>query len=250
MKTLNSIDDVIDVLEEIILESETNNNPIGYFAVLYQKVTKKIKEGIENAFFDDGPRMEHLDVVFAKRYIEAYFAYQQNQKLTTSWQNAFKLASSYHPIVIQHLLAGIHVHISLDLGIAAAEISRGKNIDDLEVDFFRVNDILFLLIEEVQNDLANILPFLKFVFSNTAKVDHFLVDYILSEAREDAWNFAKLIVNKKEKELDALIAVRDKTIARRAKRITKPRTIIKIIAGAIRKRERGSVSEKIKLLRA
>jgi hypothetical protein len=37
-------------------------------------VTKKVKNGIENNLFDDGPRMEKLDVIFAKRYIDAYKA--------------------------------------------------------------------------------------------------------------------------------------------------------------------------------
>ena len=78
MKQINSIDEVIEILGKIITASENNNDPLGYFAALYQKVTIKVKEGIENNFFDDGPRMEKLDVVFANRYIDAYYSYQEN----------------------------------------------------------------------------------------------------------------------------------------------------------------------------
>ena len=130
MKQINSIDEVIEILENIITESEINNDPLGYFAALYQKVTVKVKEGIENNFFDNGPRMEKLDVMFAKRYIDAYYSYQKNEAITASWTRAFGLSTNYWPIVLQHLLIGMNAHISLDLGIAAAEISRNKNIDE------------------------------------------------------------------------------------------------------------------------
>ncbi|MGQ7867907.1 DUF5995 family protein [Sunxiuqinia sp. sy24] len=69
---LKTIDEVIEVLEQIIQHCEYNGDPSGYFAALYQKGTIKVKEGIENNYFDDGPRMEQLDVVFAQRYIDAW----------------------------------------------------------------------------------------------------------------------------------------------------------------------------------
>ena len=71
LEEIKSIDQVIAALNSIILDTEVNNSVLGYFAVLYKKVTIKVKEGIAEGFFDDGPRMEALDVVFAKRYIEA-----------------------------------------------------------------------------------------------------------------------------------------------------------------------------------
>lgn len=43
----------------------------GYFAVLYRKVTAKVKEGIAAGFFDDPGPMERLDVLFADRYLDA-----------------------------------------------------------------------------------------------------------------------------------------------------------------------------------
>ena len=65
-KELATIDDVILVLEEIILESIQNNDPLGYFASLYQRVTRKVKKGIEENYFEDGPRMEKLDILFKR----------------------------------------------------------------------------------------------------------------------------------------------------------------------------------------
>lgn len=61
--TIRFIDEVISALDQIVAESEQNNDPAGYFAALYRKVTIKVKEGIASGYFDDGPRMEQLDVV-------------------------------------------------------------------------------------------------------------------------------------------------------------------------------------------
>ncbi len=106
MKSIETIDDVISSLDDIIKTSQINNNPLGYFATLYRKVTIKVKEGIDNDFFDDGPRMEKLDVIFANRYLDAYFTFQENKTVTKSWEKAFNLSNKYWPIVLQHLLIG------------------------------------------------------------------------------------------------------------------------------------------------
>ena len=144
---INSIDQVIKLLDEIISESETNNNPLGYFAALYRNVTIKVKEGIENNFFDDGQRLEKLDIVFALRYLDAYYAWQKKEVVTQSWQKAFELSTDYRPIVLQHLLIGMNAHINLDLGIAAAEVSKNKNIKDLENDFDKINKKISYLLK-------------------------------------------------------------------------------------------------------
>ena len=107
MKLIHTIDDVIDVLQDIIDESITNQNTFGYFAALYQKVTKEVKLGIQNNSFEDGPRMEKLDIVFAKRYIDAYYNYQQNKPVSHSWKKAFHSNDDFWPIVLQ--LSLIHI---------------------------------------------------------------------------------------------------------------------------------------------
>ncbi len=98
-KELATIDDVILILEEIILESIENNDPLGYFAALYQRVTREVKKGIEEDYFEDGPRMEKLDIVFAQRYIDAWQAWKNKKPVTQSWEKAFTLAEKNSPIV-------------------------------------------------------------------------------------------------------------------------------------------------------
>lgn len=242
---INSILLVISALDEIISDSVKNKNPLGYFAALYRNVTVKVKEGIENNFFDDGPRMEKLDIIFALRYIDAYYAWQKNEKITNSWQKAFELSASYWPIVLQHLLIGMNAHINLDLGIAAAEVSKNGNINDLEDDFKKINKILSSLVNEVQNDLADMWPTLKKILLKTKKTDDFLVDFSMELARDGAWKFALIVANSPKNSIETIISSRDEKISKKAVLITNPGILANIIFKIIRLGEKGTIEKRI-----
>lgn len=245
---INSIDQVIKILDEIISETEKKDNPLGYFAALYRNVTAKVKEGIQTNYFEDGPRMEKLDVIFAKRYIDAYYAWQKKEEVTKSWQKTFELSNKYWPIVLQHLLIGMNAHINLDLGIAAAEVSKNKNIDDLENDFNKINEILSSLVSEVQNDLAGMWPTLSKILKKTGKVDDFVVDFSMKLARDGAWKFAQLIASYPEENIGELIETRDKKIAKKAGLVTNPGFLATTVFKIIRLGEKGTVRNRINQL--
>jgi len=248
LQQITTIDQVISILNYIILKSEQTNDPAGYFAALYQKVTIKVKEGIVSGFFDDSFRIEKLDVTFATRYIDAWFSFQKGEATTLSWQKAFDLTTHYQPIVLQHLLLGMNAHINLDLGIAAAEISRGKNITDLENDFNRINEILSSLVHEVEDDLSVVWPTLKQILKRTGKVDDFMVDFSMKLARDGAWKFANQLSVSPEDQIQSMIEARDQKVAAKSKIITKPGKIATIVLFIIRVMERGSVTDKIRKL--
>ena len=112
MPPLQSIDEVIAALGNIILESKKNKDTSGYFAALYRNVTIRVKEGIAGNKFENGPRMEKLDIVFASRYLDAYQAWKNKQPVSASWMKAFNISTHYWPIVLQHLLMGMNAHIT------------------------------------------------------------------------------------------------------------------------------------------
>ena len=245
---ITTIDEVIAVLEDIIVKSVQDNNPAGYFAALYQKVTIKVKEGIATGFFDDGARMEKLDVAFAKRYLNAHFSYLNNEIIPLSWQRAFDLSTQYRPIVLQHLLMGINAHINLDLGIAAVEISHGQNITDLKNDFNRINEILSSLVHEVEDNLTVVWPALKYILKWSGKVDDYLVDFSMKLARDGAWKFANQFSQVPENETKSALATRDQKVANIDRVILKPGIIATFALLLIRITERGSTAEKIQKL--
>ncbi|WP_143273614.1 DUF5995 family protein [Aquimarina sp. MAR_2010_214] len=155
------------------------------------------------------------------------------------------MSTTYWPIVLQHLLVGMNAHINLDLGIAAAKVSEGKNIDDLKDDFDKINDILSLLVNDVASDLAEIWPTLKKILKLTRKVDDFLIDFSMQLARDGAWKFAKEVASTPKNQITMLIEDRDLKVVKKADIITNPGWIAKIILMIIRLGERGTVADKI-----
>lgn len=62
-----TIDQVIARLDTAIDRARRENSRLGFFACLYRQVTVRVSEGIAAGRFQDGPRMERLDVIFANR---------------------------------------------------------------------------------------------------------------------------------------------------------------------------------------
>src|SRR5215211_5307572 len=102
-----TIDEVIEYLDEIIARSQREKSRFGYFATLYRNVTVEVKRGIASGRFEDGPRMERLDVNFANRYLTEFDCYRRGEPASRCWITAFKAATRWPPIVLQHLLIGM-----------------------------------------------------------------------------------------------------------------------------------------------
>ena len=245
MQEINTIDQVIAELEEIIDYCIQNNDALGFFAVLYHKVTVKVKEGIQAGDFDDNDRMEHLDVVFAKRYLDAYHAYRNGQPTTHAWAKAFQLSTKYWPIVLQHLLIGINAHINLDLGIAVAEIMKGKDINQIHGDFNKINQILADLVEDVEKDLSAIWPTLKTLLKWTSDVDDFMINFSMKLARDGAWRYAVRLSKAPNSDWDPQIEARDLKVARNAEIVSHPGFIISFFLKFVRLGEKGTIAQKI-----
>lgn len=247
--TISSIEEVLGELDEIIFETKERNDTLGYFAVLYRRVTWKVKEGITTGYFEDPVRMEQLDIIFAQRYIHAYRDYRNGIPVTQSWQETFRLSQNRRLIILQHLLLGMNAHINLDLGIAAAEVCKYEDINTLQTDFYKINEILASLVDEVQHNLSVIWPPLRFILSKTGQLDNLLTDFSMQIARDGAWNFAKELCTIKETSLTECIAVRDAAVAKKTELIVNHKNTLSFLLKIIRLGERGTVAEKIEKMK-
>lgn len=228
-----NIDEVLDFLDHIIKAEVSDHSKLAYFPILYRKVTQAIKEAIERGDFEDNPRMEKLDVVFANRYLEAYTLFKQKKTPSSCWEVAFNQGSKFWLIVLQHLLLGINAHINLDLGIAAAEIS-GKDIKSLKTDFYKINDILSSMVDDVQADIDKVSPIIGIVDKLAGKLDERLVDFSIQLARDGAWEFACQYAEANETERQTLLKKRDDSIAWLGKDIAKPGVLLGFIVGFVK----------------
>lgn len=246
-----TIDGIIARLAEIIQHCAATNHRAGYFAVLYHRVTVRIKECIAQRRFEDGARMEKLDVIFATRYLAAYDAWRAGRPLSASWRTAFDGASADAPLVLQHLLLGINAHINLDLGIAAAETMKGSSIGGIRKDFYAINDVLAELVEVSQRCLMQVNPLLKLLQLHRYNADEMLVNFSIGTARDGAWAFAQEVAGKSGVAYDACVAARDACIAQLGKTVAQPRSrAVRATIGTIRFFEKRRVSDVIQLLGA
>ncbi|MBF4516332.1 hypothetical protein IRZ71_08260 [Flavobacterium sp. ANB] len=245
IKQANTINEVIQLLDEIIEKSKVEQSAIGLFATLYREVTVRVKEGIHDGSFQNGERMEKLDVIFANRYLKAYYQYQAKEKPSECWGFAFEQAEDFWPIVLQHLLLGINAHVNLDLGIASAQVSTIEDIGDLKSDFDQINAILSNLVGGVEKCLIKIWPTLTWVLKVTGKIDNFFIDFSMETARNGAWKFANEFVAVPENEREACTQLRDQRITEIARLVSNPGYFVSAVFKFIRLFERGTVAQKI-----
>lgn len=208
-----TIDEVLQQLETIIADSIKTNNRTGYFAALYYKVTKSVKDGIVNGHFEDGGRMEQLDVNFANRYLAAYDQWKKGLSPTASWRVAFETAEKARPLVLQHLLLGMNAHINLDLGIAAAETMTGRDLDAISNDFDSINTVIASLTYEVIGEINRVSPLLSLMGLHATNYNSILIQFSIGNARDGAWRFAEELFAQSGERYQNCINERDANIA-------------------------------------
>ena len=243
-----TIDGVIEQLTEIVEWAKTNESRLGYFPALYRKVTIRVKEGIEKGEFQNGERMERLDVIFANRYLDAFAAHRNSTPLTKSWEIAFDAIHRWRPVVLQHLLLGMNAHIDLDLGIAAAQTVAPDELPDLKNDFNKINEILGSLVNNVQDELAQVWPLLKSIDKFAGKSDEFLANFGMKITRDQAWRIAEKLSATPVAQRDAKIAELDNDVVQVSKIILNPGYLLRLFLLFVRFGERHSIAEIIEIL--
>jgi Family of unknown function (DUF5995) len=187
-----TIDDVLRNIDQVIDWAKESKNAIGYFAVLYRRVTLGIRDAINDGTFVDGPRIERLDVAFAKRYfnaLNAYFYPDEFYGLTLPWNVAFVGDQDRQAIIVQHMLAGLNAHIRFDLGLALLTVASDWP-DSLREDYDSVNVLLCNQIPGINTEVQGLSPELRWL--RVLIPDEISVlQKALTKLREEAWLFAR-----------------------------------------------------------
>ena len=217
---MKTIDEVLIKMDEIVAECIAANSRIGYFAILYRQVTRRIKQGILALEFEDNPRMERLDVLFAGRFIEAYETWKTGNKPTQSWLDAFEASKSTKHLVLQHLFLGINAHINLDLGISAAETMEGEPIQGIQNDFNKINAVLAELVDGVKSNISTVSPVFGLLIPLAKGRDEMLLNFSIQLARDGAWKYAGEYYAANDKPL--ILADRDQNISKLARKLINP----------------------------
>jgi Family of unknown function (DUF5995) len=162
---------------------------------------------------------------------------------------AFEACDAWWPIVLQHLLMGMNAHINLDLGIAAAQTSPGSELASLKGDFMRINEILASLVDEVQEELADVWPLLRILDWVGGRTDEAVVHFSMERARDAAWAVAQDLARREATEWSGAIAALDNQVAELGRLVRHPGPILGAATRLIRLGELRSVRRIINVLR-
>lgn len=192
--------------------------------------------------------MERLDVIFANRYLAALEAHQQRQPASECWRVAFGAAEAWRPLILQHLLLGMNAHINFDLGIAAATLCPGAQLPGLERDFNEINDILAGLVNQVQDDIESLSPWLWLLDKIGGRTDEVIVNFSINVARNEAWRLAQRLAPLPQADWSAELSRLDRKIATLGLLIRHPGLLLNTGLVGIRLRESSDVGEVIERL--
>lgn len=218
-----TIDEVIQRLEEVIAWAIEKKSAIGIFAALYIVVTEKVREGIlKGDIFEDNPRMERLDVIFANRFLEAFWQHQNRENPIHAWKVAFIVADRFPTkTILQELLVFMNAHINIDLGVAAAKTSPGDAIHSLKNDFNAINTILGSLVDEIKTDISKMSPRFAWIIRFMVAEDA-IMNFSIKVARKKAWKFAKQLAPRSGDAFAAIVNEKDLETAKLGRLIASP----------------------------
>ena len=192
----SSINEVIARLEAIE-KALPPRDGVASFDHLYLRVTRIVDVRIrEGTFFVDDRFLEHLDVVFANRFLEAVHFWDHDRPRTSrSWTALAERRHDPRVARIQFALAGVNAHVNFDLALAVVETCKDLGVDlgdgSQRHDFDRVNDIFREVEESAREELAGDLGhFDETVVEDVVNaVGHFSV----VKARDAAWTNANVL---------------------------------------------------------
>jgi hypothetical protein len=248
--THQPIDGTIAALSAIVDETCAEGSSNGIFAAMYRTVTVRTRDATrDGGFFDDDPRMANLAVVFADRYLDAYRRYRDSGNPTESWRMAFEVGDApARRMILQHLLLGMNAHINLDLGIATAQVAPGDRLRPMYRDFLRINEVLFQMIDGLQDGLSEVSPRLQLVDRLGGRWDESFMRFSIRTGRDLAWRLAERLAAVEPREQRAEISERDRETVLVARTIVRPWSPINVVGRAVAASEPRDVGEVIDAL--
>lgn len=186
---VHDIDDVVDALSAIVDQARAEGERFGLFAALYRRTTEEVRRALRADAFRDPVWVERLDVVFARRYLEAYAGFRTGRPTTAAWRHAFERASEPGHLVLQHLLLGMAAHILLDLGLATHAAEPGP-LTRRRADFVAINGVLAAMLDAVQEDVNAVSPVMGWLDRAGGTWDERLAIATMRGWRTTAWRRA------------------------------------------------------------
>jgi hypothetical protein len=173
---------------------------VACFNGMYLQVTEAVREALPT--FEDPAFVERLDVLFAEFYFQAYDASVASAWVSKAWQPLFARRAERR-LALQFAITGMNAHINNDLAHALVLTWGELGLGDAQRrDYDKVNGIL----EQVEKDIKVPLSDALIADVDTAfgKTDDFLALWSIRQARDQAWERARIMRDVTGEELGGL----------------------------------------------
>jgi hypothetical protein len=222
LTSVHDIDDVIDALGVVVDRARDGGERYGLFAQLYRRTTLEVRAALRTGVFTDAAWVERLDVVFARRYLDAFVAFERGRRTTSAWRHAFERGREPGHLLMQHLLLGMAAHILLDLGVATRDTEDGV-LTPRRADFMAINAILAAMLDEVQDDVNTMSPAMAWIDRAGGRWDERVATAALRRWRATAWRRAEGLSLASAASRDLHVARIDRATARVGRLLCPPR---------------------------
>ncbi len=196
---VTTIDEAIERQEAITQYIEANeprgvNDGVACFNYLYTVITKRVRDGINNGFFQDRAFLSQLDVVFANRYFDALRASVADPEHTPrSWNALISQRNNEKIESIQFAVAGVNAHVNFDLAISVIDACKAlrtePNSGTQRADYEKINKIfseeMQTLRQHYESGRARELD------GAAAPVLNLISDWSVDATRDAAWEIAE-----------------------------------------------------------
>jgi len=160
-------------------------------------------------YYGDVPFANHQDAVFAKKYTDAYYAYQSGDRASVpkAWQIAFDASRDKKVTATGSLLLGMNAHINRDLPFVLASVGLvARDGSSRKPDYDAVEKWLYTATEPMLAEFAARFDPTVDDGTDPYGLSNLALFQMVSAWREAAWRNAEALVSAPTPEARALVA--------------------------------------------
>ena len=143
----------------IVRSGLARHDGIGVFIDVYRRVTEQVRLRVGDTTFADPAFVEHLDVVFAKIFLEVPAAAAAGRPVNHAWQPLVDRRGRHDLLPIQFALAGMNAHINRDLAVSVVRTCQERGVSPhaagIRDDYERVNEVLAEVVRPIRQSFLD-----------------------------------------------------------------------------------------------
>lgn len=176
-------------LDEYAIRYERMRDSRAVFTHTYGIITRTLAGKIADTGFDDVEWIVSLAEAFARHYLLALDAFDQNGDTPKAWAEVFSVLKLKTTSVLEDLVFAMTAHIVNDLPLALVDVGLvdSRQISHIH-DFHRMNDVLGSNIKAIEDDILDRYePAFKWLDHLGHGYDQILTNYGFRLSRGMAW---------------------------------------------------------------